>query len=271
VPNIDILIMAIVRGASDILPIDPGAHGLLVSRLLCWSDRGHLLTAAADFGILAALLLYFWRDVFQTLRGLGRSLRGKRDPAAHLLLNLVLGSIPAFAIVFVLRQILSVSLSNPIYVAVLLVAFAVVLYVADQAGLTVRRLDQMKIGQAAVIGLFQGLAALPGVSRVGIAMTVGRILGYERVEAARFTLLLTIPWMAVSGLFRVYLGLAAREAPDADRALMMAAGAGITAFIAVAFLMYWLRRGTFTLFALYRVALGAALIYALYSLPPAPC
>jgi undecaprenyl-diphosphatase len=271
VPNIDILIMAIVHGASDILPIDPGAHGMLVSRLLCWGDRGNLLTAAADFGILAALLLYLWRSVFQMLRGLARGLRGRRDPAAHLLLHVLLGSVPAFAIVFVLRQVLSVTLSNPIYVTVLLVAFAVVLYVADQVGLTVRRLDQMKLGQAVVIGLFQGLAALPGVSRVGIAMTVGRILGYERVETARFTMLLAIPWMAASGLFRVYLGVAARETADPDRVLMMATGAGVTAFLAIVFLMYWLRRGTFTLFAVYRVALGGALIYALYSLPPSPC
>ncbi len=270
-PNIDILIMAIVRGASEILPIDFAAHGLLVSWLICWPARGQLLTAAADGGILVALLLYFWRDMGQMLRSLIRILRGKRDPGGRLILQLLLASLPAFVIVFVLRGVLAVSLTQPIYVAVLLVAFAVVLYVADQAGLTVRRLEQMKTGQAVVVGLFQGLAALPGVSRIGIAVTVGRILGYEREEAARFALLLTVPWMAVSGLYRVYLGLAAREAVDSQAVLLTAAGAGVTAFVATAFLMYWLRRGTFTIFAVYRVLLGGALIYALTSLAPAAC
>jgi len=271
VPNIDILIMAIIRGAAEVLPIDFSAHGLLVSWLICWPARGQLVSAAADGGILVALLLYFWRDMGQMLRALIRILRGKRDPGGRLVLQLLLGSLPAFAIVFVLRGLLDVTLTQPIYVAVLLVAFAVVLYVADQAGLTVRRLDQMKTGQAVVVGLFQGLAILPGVSRVGLAITVGRILGYEREDAARFALLLTIPWMAVSGLYRIYLGLAAREQIDPQVALLTAAGAGATAFIAAAFLMYWLRRGSFTLFAVYRVLLGGALIYALMSLTPATC
>jgi undecaprenyl-diphosphatase len=271
VPNIDILIMAIIRGASEVLPIDFSAHGLLVAWLICWPARGDFLTAAADGGILVALLLYFWREVGQLFRSLSRTLRGKQDPGARLILHLLLGSVPAFVIVFVLRQVFAVELTQPIYVAVVLVAFAVVLYVADQAGLTVRRLEQMKTGQALVVGLFQGLAVLPGVSRVGITATVGRILGYERLDTARYALLLTIPWMALSGAYRVYLGLAARETADPEAALLTAAAAGITAFIAAAFMMYWLRRGTFTLFAVYRVLLGAALIYALMSLAPAAC
>jgi undecaprenyl-diphosphatase len=271
VPNIDILIMAIIRGAAEVLPIDPGAHGLLVAWLICWPNHGHVLSAAADAGILVALMVYFWRDIGQMVRGLLRILRGKRDPNARLILQIVLGSLPAFAIVFVLRQVLAVALTQPIYVAVLLVVFAVVLYVADQVGLTVRRLEQMKTGQAFVVGLFQGLAVLPGVSRIGVAATVGRILGYERIEAARFALLLTIPWMAMSGVYQLYLGLSARETIDPEGAVLTATGAGITAFIAAAFLMYWLRRGTFTIFAVYRVLLGGALIYALTSLAPAAC
>lgn len=263
--------MAIVRGAAEVLPIDAAAHRLLLARLTCWPNRGDLLAAAADGGILVALVLYFWRDLFQILRSLVRVLRGKRDSGSRLALHLLVGSIPAFAIVFVLEAVLAVAVTQPVYVAVLIVAFAVVLYVGDQTGLTVRRLDQMKLGQALVIGLFQGLAVLPGVSRIGVVSTVARVLGYERVDTARFALLLTIPWIAASALYRSYLGLAAREAPDAERAILMAAGAGVTAFLATAFLMYWLRRGTFTLFAVYRVALGAALIYALASLPISPC
>src|SRR5690242_16288125 len=125
--------MAILRGASEILPIDPSAHDLLVTRLICWPGHGELLNAAADGGILLALLLYFWRDILGMLRALIRTLRGKQDPGARLILHLLLGSLPAFAIVFALRQVLAVELAQPIYVAVLLVAFAVVLYVGDQA------------------------------------------------------------------------------------------------------------------------------------------
>ncbi|HVO00705.1 MAG TPA: undecaprenyl-diphosphate phosphatase [Candidatus Cybelea sp.] len=270
-PNTDILILSILRGVSEIFPIDLAAHFTLLTRLFCWPALGDLLDAAGDFGLLVALLLYLWRDVLQLLRSLGRAMRGKRDPGARLLLGLVLGSLPAFAITFVLRDRLDVTLRDPVYTVVLLVAFGVVLYVADQAGLTVRRLDQMDPLQAAVIGLFQGLAVLPGISRMGMIVTVARSLGYERAEAARFMLLLSMPWMAASGLYRAGLGIAAGEAVDPDRLLLMAGVSAVAGFLAIAFLMYWLRRGNFTLFAVYRVLLGAALLYALTKLPDLGC
>jgi undecaprenyl-diphosphatase len=271
VPNADILIMAILRGVSEILPIDPAAHFALLSRLFCWANRDHLAVAAADFGVLLALLAYFWRDVLQMARSLLRVLRGKRDPGAVLILHLLAGSVPACAITFALRALLDVRLQEPIYIAVLLVAFGVILYVADQAGLTVRRIQQMNLSQALIIGVFQGLAVLPGVSRIGLGITVARTLGYERPDAARFMLLLSIPWMLASSLYSFWLGLAAGESLDQDRALVAVIVAGLAAFLSIAFMMYWVRRGSFTLFALYRVALGGALIYVLYRLSDLAC
>jgi undecaprenyl-diphosphatase len=146
-----------------------------------------------------------------------------------------------------------------------------VLYVADQAGLTVRRMQQMNWSQALIIGVFQGLAVLPGVSRVGIVITVARTLGYERPDAARFALLLSIPWMLASALYSFWQGIAARQMVDDERVLLTAAISGVVGFLAIAFLMYWVRRGSFTLFALYRVALGGALIFALYRMPALVC
>ena len=263
--------MAILRGVAEILPIDPEAHFALVARLFCWSGPERLTAAAADAGLLVALMLYLWRDVLQMARSALRVLRGKRDPGALLILHLLAGSLPAFAITFGLRGFLDVTVREPIYIAVLLVAFGVVLYVADQAGLTVRRVQQMNVRQALIIGVFQGLAVLPGVSRVGIVITVARTLGYERLDAARFMLLLSLPWMLASGLYSGWAGLAAGETFDRDHVFITMAMTGIAGFLAIVFLMYWLRRGSFTLFALYRVALGGALIFALYRFPELIC
>jgi undecaprenyl-diphosphatase len=204
-------------------------------------------------------------------RSLLRILRGKRDPGAALILQLIVACVPAFVITFGLRAFLDVTIREPIYIAVLLVAFGVVLYVADQAGLTVRRLQQMNLAQALIIGVFQGLAVLPGVSRIGIVITVARTLGYERPDAARFALLLSIPWMLAAALYSFSQGIAARQPVDDGRALLAAAVSGIAGFVAIAFLMYWAKRGSFTLFALYRVALGGALIFALYRMPLLVC
>jgi undecaprenyl-diphosphatase len=271
VPNADILIMAILRGVSEILPIDPEAHFALIARLFCWTDGGHLIAASGAVGLLAALLLYLWRDVLQMTRSLSRVLRGKRDPGAAMILHLLAASVPALLITFGLRGLLDVTIREPVYIAVLLVAFGVVLYVADQAGLTVRRIQQMNLRQALIIGVFQGLAVLPGVSRIGIVITVARTMGYERPDAARFMLLLSIPWMLATALYSGWAGIAAGESLDRETALLTAVVAGISAYLAIVFLMYWVRRGGFTLFALYRVALGGALIYALYRLPELTC
>jgi undecaprenyl-diphosphatase len=271
VPNADILIMAILRGVSEILPIDPEAHSALLARLFCWAAADHMTAAAGFTGLLAALVLYLWRDVLQLVRSLLRILRGKRDPGALLILHLLAASVPAFVITFGLRGFLDVTIREPIYIAVLLVAFGVVLYVADQAGLTVRRIQQMNLAQALIIGVFQGLAVLPGVSRIGIVITVARTLGYERPDAARFALLLSIPWMLASALYSFWLGIAARQMVDDEHVALTATVAAIAGFLAIAFLMYWVRRGSFTLFALYRVALGGALIFALYRMPELVC
>jgi undecaprenyl-diphosphatase len=271
VPNADILIMAILRSVSEILPIDPEAHSALLTRLFCWATVDHMAAAAGFLGLLVALLVYLWRDVLQMVRSLLRILRGKRDSGAALILHLLAASVPAFVITLGLRGLLDVTIREPIYIAVLLVAFGVVLYVADQAGLTVRRVQQMHWSQALIIGVFQGLAVLPGVSRIGIVITVARTLGYERPDAARFALLLSIPWMLASALYSFWLGIAARQMVDDERVLLTAAISGIVGFLAIAFLMYWVRRGSFTLFALYRVALGGALIYALYRMPELAC
>ena len=270
-PNIDILILAIIRGVSEILPIDSAAHIALAGHLYCWQEQGQSMIAAASAGALAALLLYFIGDVFDMARSMLRVLRGKRDPGAAIVLFLFGGSVPALLVMFVVRYFLDFTISDPIYIGALLVAFAVVLYVADQTGLTVRRMEQMNFAQASIIGLFQVLALLPGVGRIGVAITVGRMLGYERIDSARFALLLSIPWLLASTLYHGYLGVSAGEAPELQSLVLMASVTAIAAFFAIVFLMYWLRQGTLTLFVIYRAVFGGVMIYALYGLPGLFC
>jgi undecaprenyl-diphosphatase len=271
VPNIDVLILAIIRGVAEILPIDAPAHAALAIRFFCWQQQPHLLAAAADAGILVALLLYFWRDASAVTRSLSRIARGKRDSGAGLIACALVAALPAMLIVFLLRLAFDITLRDPLYIGVLLVVFGVVLYVADQVGLTVRRLSQMNASQALIIGLFQALVLLPGISRVGISITIARMLGYERLDAARFTLLISIPWVAAAALYNAYIGFAASEAAAPDRLIIMAVAATLSAFLATAFLMYWLRRGSFTLFVLYRVVLGGLAVYLIYGMPGLIC
>jgi undecaprenyl-diphosphatase len=149
-------------------------------------------------------------------------------------------------------------------VAGALIGFGALLYVADKLGLTVRRIEHLSFGSAFAIGIFQCLAIIPGASRVGLAMTLGRLMGFERPDAVRFAFLLSIPVIFITGLYKGWLLFSAGEAAALQSAGLMIALVAIAAFLAIAFLMYWVRRANFTPFVAYRLALGLFVLYLFY-------
>ncbi len=222
---------------------------------------------AARLGTLLAVLTYFWRELFVMVRGLYKIARGKRDPGARLIWLLLVASVPALVVGFLLEMFIGQDFRSAEVVGWNLIIWGVVLYAADRIGLTVRRMEHLNAGQALMIGALQCLAFLPGTSRSGITMSMARFLGYERVAAARFSFLLAIPAIAASGLHDGY-GLLKTPQPELLQAMgLMAAGSALTGFLAIAFMMYWLRRSGFGPFALYRVILGVVVLYLTYRLP----
>ncbi|MET1026780.1 MAG: undecaprenyl-diphosphate phosphatase, partial [Dongiaceae bacterium] len=189
-PNIDILVLAIVQGVTEFLPVSSSAHLILVPQFFCWPDQGLTLDVAAHIGTLLAVLAYFWRDVVGLGQGLWQIAQRKRDPRGRLVGYLLLGSIPAMVIGFILDRYAGDSLRSPTVIAVTLIFFSLLLYAADKLGLTVRRLEHLNMGHALLIGILQCLAFIPGTSRSGITITMARFLGYERLDAARFSFLL---------------------------------------------------------------------------------
>jgi undecaprenyl-diphosphatase len=138
------------------------------------------------------------------------------------------------------------------------------LWIADRTGMTVRRIEHMRGGGAIAIGIAQVLALIPGTSRAGITMTAARMLGYERTEASRFAMLLSIPVILAAGSWDGYAIWKNGDAQLGFDAILAAIIAFGTAYASVAFLMAWLKRATFTPFVLYRLVVGGALLYAIY-------
>lgn len=266
-PNIDILVLAILRGLTEFLPVSSSGHLILVPQFFCWPEQGLSLSIAAHAGVLVAVLVYFWRDVGVMLRGLYKFARGKRDPGIRLVALLLVATVPAMAVWLLLSVLAGDALRSAEITGWGLIIGGVVLYVADKIGLTVRRIEHLSVGQAFIIGAFQCLAFVPGTSRVGIAMTAARILGYERIAAARFAFLLAIPAIAASGLHEGFLLLELPQPLMLAQIGLMAACSAIAAFLAIAFIMYWLRRSGFWPFVLYRVILGTAVLYLIYRVP----
>jgi undecaprenyl-diphosphatase len=249
----DVLIVALIRGVGEVLPLGAAGHLALLPAFGTSAERA-AIAAAADAGILLALALYFWRDLWAMGLGLWKLGKGRPDSGTRLLLRIVAGTIPALAVSWAVRHWAG-SFDGRITAAAAMLVFGLFLLVADKLGMTVRRLEHMNFLEAMAIGLLQGAALIPGVSRVGITVTAARLMGYERREAARFALLLGLPLLAVSAASAVAdLWLERGLLPMAE--LAGAGAAMVSALIATAAMLAWLRRGSYLPFALWRIGVG---------------
>jgi undecaprenyl-diphosphatase len=264
VPNIDILLLAILQGATEFLPIGSSGHLTMVPQLYCWGPQAPGLELAALLGALVAVMVCFAGELLGMLQGFLKVLRGKRDGRIRLIGLLLVAAIPYLVAAFLVERYATESLRSPLVVGNALVWFGLLLYGADKLGLTVRRIEHMTFGQALTFGLLQCFAAIPGASGAGITMTMGRILGYERPDAVRFAFLLSIPILMVMAAYKGWLVFdtgSMIQLPQAALAFGLSAVAG---FPAIAFLSYWVRRSSFLPFVLYRVAFGVYLLYVFY-------
>ena len=263
---LQIVVLAILQGITEFLPVSSSGHLILVPHLTGWPDQGLPFDVAIHVGTLVAVLVYFWRDVGTVLVGMLDLLRGRRSVGTRLVIGLAVATIPALAMGLAMEFWIGDALRSVTVVAWTMIIFAVVLYVSDRLGLTINRMEHLTVGHAFFIGCAQALAFIPGTSRSGITMVAGRILGYERFEAARFSLLLSVPAITAAGL---YEGLKLYRTGDVAMMQDAVLGGGIAAvsgLITIVFMMNWLRRATFTPFVIYRLILGSALLAWVYLL-----
>jgi undecaprenyl-diphosphatase len=275
---VQVVVLALIRGLAEFLPVDPAGHFLLVSRILGWPAEGVIFLAAAQLGMLVAVLVYFWRDVGNMLYGLVSPLLGRIGDETRLFWNVVIATVPLAAAFFLLTEIdsgggdalLDYVLRNPVAIGAAAVIFAILLWLADALAPQAAQLRDLGLLGALFIGIAQVLALIPGASRAGIAITAGRLLGLERDEAARFSFLLAIP--ATAGI-AILIGREVVRTPGLELptgTLVALAVAFVAAIGAIALVMAWVRRGSYLPFVIYRLLLGAVLIYWFFDPAGAP-
>jgi len=268
-PLLHVLVLAVVQGLTEFLPVSSSGHLVLTWEVfdqLGWpvpedtpAER-LILDIAVHVGTLAAVCLYFWRDLAQMALGLLKLAVGQMTPGAHLALYVICASVPVGAVGYLFKDTITGNLHNVTVVAWTTIGFGVLLLIADRFGLTIRRVEHMTLAGALLVGLAQVVALVPGTSRSGITMTAARFLGLERPEAARFSLLLSIPAILGAG------ALAGRDlylSGDPQLGLNAVVAAAISFFfalIAIALMIRWLRHAGFMPFVIYRLLLGAALL-----------
>lgn len=256
---IQMLLIAVIQGVTEFLPISSSGHLILLPKLAELPDQGPLIDVAVHIGSLLAIIIYFWRDVRGLAQGGFATIGiGKAPDQRKLFLWIVLGTIPAVAVGFLLKDMLEEFRSTHL-VAVNLIIYGVLLGIADRFGKEERSYENLTLRDAIIVGCAQALALVPGTSRSGVTMTAARFLGYKRVEAARFSFLLSIPAVAGAGTL-VALELADATAQMQMDALITGALTFVAAFATMAFLMNFLRKATMMVFVVYRVALGVALL-----------
>jgi undecaprenyl-diphosphatase len=262
---LQIIVLAVVQGVSEFLPISSSGHLLLVPAVTGWPDQGVLTDVMIHMGSFLAVVVYFWRDCVTLTKGALDMLRGRMTPWGKLALWIVLATIPAVIFGIFLDKIgfMEVVRTMPQVVAWNAIIFGTLLYFCDRFGLARHLMVNMNLPQALIIGVAQALAIIPGTSRSGITMTAARVLGFERAEAARFAFLLGIPAIAGAGVLK--LGDAMAQGTPITWPMILTAI--LTFFVAlgtIAFLMRIIRHVSFLPFAIYRVALGVLLLVLLY-------
>ncbi len=259
-----IIVLAIVQGLTEFLPVSSSGHLILIPAFTGWQDQGVVTDIMVHVGSLFAVLVYFWRDVMRLFHGGIDLLRLRMNENSRLALYIILATIPAVAFGLYLKSSgLQVRLRGVEIVAWNAIIFGLLLYVADRIGSRMKSMRDMSLPPALIIGIAQALALIPGTSRSGITITAARFLGFERAESARFSFLLGIPAIAGAGVLTIG-ELASAGVVISSDALWAAFLTFFAALTAIAILMAVVRRSSFLIFVIYRLALGLLLFAMLY-------
>ena len=256
------VVLGLVQGLTEFLPISSTAHLRIVASLAGWDDPGATFTAVTQIGTEAAVLIYFRHDIGRILRQWSHSLvrpELRRDPNALIGWYVIVGTLPIGILGVALQGYIRDQFRNLTLVALTLIVFGLILGVADRLAKQTKTLERLDLSDALVYGLAQSLALIPGVSRSGGTISAGLLLGYTREAAARYAFLLAIPTVLASGLFELRR-IGDGDAPAWGATLAATAIAFGVGYAVIAWFLRFIATRSFLPFVLYRVVLGVALL-----------
>jgi len=257
------LLLAIVQGLTEFLPISSSAHLILLPRLLQWPDQGLVFDVAVHAGSLIAVLVYFRSELIRMLRSWLRSLAtGAADQDSQLAWWVIIGTLPVVIFGYLLQGLVESELRSPWVIATASIVFGLLLWFADARGKRKRSEYQLKWKDVLVIGCLQALALIPGTSRSGITITAGLMLGLTRKAAARFSFLLAIPVILASSLLPILRMATEAQAISWGELFLGVVLSAISAGLCIHYFLRLIEKTGMLPFVIYRVLLGI-LIFAL--------
>ncbi len=250
------LILGIVQGLTELLPISSSGHLALIPWIFNWNDIPESFDVALHFGTLLAIGIFFFKDWIKLFKGgYKQVVKKEKSTEGKMFWYLVIATIPGGIIGFILDKVVGDKLTQlPLLIASALIVMGIILYIVDKKAKTETEFENMTFKQTFLIGLSQALAFIPGVSRSGITMTMGRILGVSRESTAKYTFLLSTPIVFAATLFKL---------SEFEFTLPFFVGvlaSFLVGLLVIKFLMEYLKKGSFKIFAIYRVIIGIFVI-----------
>lgn len=266
--NIQILYLSLLQGITEFLPVSSSGHLILMSKFTSFPDQGLALDVAVHFGSILAVMIYFSATIWEIIKGVfkTRFIPSFKNEGAKLFWLIIIGTIPAIVAGYFLKQYGMDWLRNTKIIGWTILGYGILLFIADKFSMTIRQIKHMGVVDAIVIGCAQCLALIPGTSRSGATITFARFLGLERREAAKFSMLLSIP--AIFGA-TVLTGYEVWQAGNFQEISWMFDGviySYISSIVAIYIVMWWLKKSTFMPFVVYRIILGSILLLDSYGI-----
>ncbi len=259
--SLQIVILALVQGLTEFLPISSSAHLILVPVILGWPDQGLLFDVAMHVGSLTAVMFYFRREIIDMTQAWFASVFKKRhDQNSRLAWWVIIGTIPAVIAGLLFKDVIETQLRSPLVIAWATIGFGVLLGVADRVDRRLRDEHTLTMKDTIIVGCFQALALIPGTSRSGITMTAGLFLGLTREAAARFSFLLSIPIIIASGVFKTKDLIEAQVPVDIGLLVMSVGLSAFAAWLCITLFLQMINRIGMMPFVIYRLILGVGLL-----------
>lgn len=264
---INAIILGLVQGLTEFLPISSSAHLRILGEFLPGAkDPGAAFTAITQIGTEAAVVVFFWRDIVRIVSSWCKSLVGKvprNDSDARMGWLIIIGSIPIVVLGLLFQDEIETTFRSLWIVAIMLIVFGILLGIADAVGAKKRRLKNLTYRDGAIFGGAQALALIPGVSRSGGTITAGLFMGYERRAAARYAFLLAIPAVFGSGFYQVFKSIGEPSPYGPLETLVATIIAFVVGLAVIVFFMSYISKRSFLPFVIYRIVLGIVLLVLL--------
>ena len=259
------VLLGVVQGATEFLPISSSAHLRFVPQLLGEADPGASFTAIIQLGTILAVLIFFYRDLAKILKAGWHSLTKKQKwshPDSRMFLGIALGTLPIIILGLALQDIIRTAFRNLYLIAILLIFFGIVIWLIDKYLPQSRKNADLSYTEMFFVGVAQSLALIPGVSRSGATIAAARLFQLQREDAARFSFLLSVPAIIASGLYES-LNISGNNPAGWGPTLVAAVVSFLVGYASIAWLLKWLTSNSLGIFALYRVIVGTGLLVAL--------